>query len=130
MHPKVLLRSEKINKIEPTPPLPYQFDTIIYFDKKDPKYCPTLALRPEGTWTLRTHSILETQITYALQELGHARHSRHFFINRLKAISSYYTTLLSNFVDPLWKCLPPFTFVLQRQMKGMEASNRCCCSTP
>ena len=60
MHPKVLLRSEKINKIEPTPPLPYQFDTIIYFDKKDPKYCPTLALRPESTWALRTHSILET----------------------------------------------------------------------
>ena len=59
MHPKVLLRSEKINKIEPTPPLPYQLDTIIYSDKKDPKYCPTLALHPEGTWALRTHSRLD-----------------------------------------------------------------------
>ena len=64
----------------------------------------------EGTWVLRIHLRLEA----------------HKAFKPSKAILSYYTTLLSNFLGYVLKCLPPFVFVLQRQMKRIGEGNRFC----
>ena len=46
------------------------------------------------------------------------------FNKPLKAISSYYTTLLSNRIGPIRKHLPPFFFMSRRHMRWMRGGQK------
>ena len=71
----------------------------------------------------------ETQRIWGLQTLGHSRHSGNqalkehlgtedtLFSKLLKAISLYHTTLLSGWVGPICKHLPPLDSVPQGKIK-------------
>ena len=86
-------------------------------------------------------AVLSTQ--KALRALSYLRHSATrkalhlstwnkwgtLFTKLLMAISSHYTTLLSNPVGSIHKHLPQSNFLLRRHMKGMRECNRFCCST-
>ena len=86
-------------------------------------------------------AVLSTQ--KALMALSYLRHSATrkalhlstwnkwgtLFTKLLMAISSHYTTLLSNLVGSIHKHLPHSNFLLRRHMRGMRERNRFCCST-
>ena len=86
-------------------------------------------------------AVLSTQ--KALRALSYLRHSATrkalhlstwnkwgtLFTKLLMAISSHYTTLLSNLVGSIHKHLPYSNFLLRRHMRGMKEHNRFCCST-
>ena len=81
------------------------------------------ALEHSSTWDTRT-----LQACLVIMAFGHSRDSKHFIQQYLQTISSYYTTVLSNFIGPY-----PYTFVLilvcfvpQRQMRGMGKNNWFC----
>lgn len=84
------------------------------------------ALEHSSTWDTRT-----LQARFVTLAFGYSRDSRHFIQQYLQTISSYYTTVLSNFIGPYPYAfaLILVCFVLQRQMRGMGKNNSFCHST-
>lgn len=71
-----------------------------------------------GTWVIKT---LGHSSTWSIRTLeAHSDTQDLLFSKLLDAISSYYTTLLSNCVDYIRKQLSPFVFLLQKKRRGME----------
>ena len=127
-------------RVEPTSLLWYHPDTIIYSDKKDPKYCPFLALislghskhsGPPGTYAMKALVHSSNGGTRALEgRLCTGGTWGTLFSKLPKALSSHHASLLSKCVGPIRKNLPPFTFAPRIQTRRMREGNRSCCPTP